>query len=91
MHHGLIACSAAVAILATLIAEGATHRADAASLTEVRRNGRANPSVIPYSNLTDRDGLPGFEVELAEVLAHEMGLQLGVIWVRNAGDAKNSD
>jgi hypothetical protein len=61
----------------------------------VRQNGIlrlcANPSALPYSNLTDRGGLPGFEVELAEVLAHEMGLQLGVIWVRNAGDAKNSD
>jgi polar amino acid transport system substrate-binding protein len=95
MHHGLIPCSAAIAILATLIAEGTTHRAAAASLTEVRQNGIlrlcANPSALPYSNLTDRDGLPGFEVELAEVLAHEMGLQLGVIWVRNAGDAKNSD
>jgi ABC-type amino acid transport substrate-binding protein len=95
MHHGLIPCSAAIAILATLIAEGTTHRADAASLTEVRQNGIlrlcANPSALPYSNLTDRGGLPGFEVELAEVLAREMGLQLGMIWVRNAGDAKNSD
>ena len=95
MHHSLIPGSAAIAILATLIAEGTTHPADAASLTEVRQNGIlrlcANPSALPYSNLTDRGGLPGFEVELAEVLAHEMGLQLGVIWVRNTGDIKNSD
>jgi polar amino acid transport system substrate-binding protein len=95
MHHGLIPCSAAIAMLATFVAEATTHRADAASLTEVRQNGIlrlcANPSALPYSNLTDRGGLPGFEVELAEVLAHEMGLQLGVIWVRNAGEANNSD
>src|SRR6476646_7070551 len=95
MHHGLISCSAAIAILATLIAESTTRRADAASLTEVRQNDIlrlcANPSALPYSNLTDRGGLPGFEVELAEVLAHEMGLQFGAIWVRNAGDMKNSD
>jgi len=95
MHHGLIPGSAAIAMLATLIAEGTTHRADAASLAEVRQNGIlrlcANPSALPYSNLTDRGGLAGFEVELAEVLAHEMGLQLGVVWVRNAGDIKNSD
>src|SRR3982074_262424 len=41
--------------------------------------------------LTDRGGLAGFKVELAEVLAHEMGFELGVTWVRNAGDIKNSD
>src|ERR1700704_6759008 len=95
MHHGLIPCSAAIAILATLIAEGTTHRAAAASLTEVRQNGIlrlcANPSALPYSNLTDRGGLAGFKVELAEVLAHEMGLELGVTRVRNAGDIKNLD
>ncbi|TMJ45950.1 MAG: transporter substrate-binding domain-containing protein [Alphaproteobacteria bacterium] len=95
MHHGLIAGSAAIAILATLIAQGTTHRADAASLAEVRQNGIlrlcANPSALPYSNLTDRGRLAGFEVELAEVLAHEMGFELGVTWVRNAGDIKNSD
>jgi polar amino acid transport system substrate-binding protein len=95
MHHGLISGSAAIAILATLIAEGTTHRSDAASLREVRQNGIlrlcANPSALPYSNLTDRGGLAGFEVELAEVLAHEIGLELGVVWVRNAGDIKNSD
>jgi ABC-type amino acid transport substrate-binding protein len=95
MHHGLIAGSAAIAILVTLIAEGTTHRGNAASLTEVRQNGIlrvcANRSALPYSNLTDRGGSAGFEVELAEVLAHEMGLELGVVWVRNAGDTKNSD
>src|SRR5207247_3404188 len=36
-------------------------------------------------------GLAGFKVELAEALAHEMGFELGVTWVRNAGDIKNSD
>ncbi|WP_028346882.1 substrate-binding periplasmic protein [Bradyrhizobium murdochi] len=95
MYHGLIPGSAAIAILATLIAQGTTHRADAASLAEVRQNGIlrlcANPSALPYSNLTDRGGLAGFKVELAEVLAHEMGFELGVTWVRNAGDIKNSD
>ena len=95
MHHDLISSSAAIAILAMLITEGTTHRADAASLTEVRQNGIlrlcANPSALPYSNLADRGGVAGFEVELAEALAHEMGLELGVIWVRNAGNIKNSD
>lgn len=95
MH--LIRCSAAIwIILAMLIvAEGTTCCADAASLAKVRQQELlrlcANPSALPYSNLTDRGGPAGFQVELAEVLAHEMGLKLGVTWVRNAGDIKNSD
>jgi polar amino acid transport system substrate-binding protein len=95
VHIGLIASSVAVAVLATPIGEGATHCADAASLTEVLRNGAlrlcANPSALPYSNLTDRGGLAGFEVELAEALAHEMGLGLAANWVRNAGEMKKAD
>ena len=95
MHRGLIAGSVVLALLATLLTEGTTHRAYAASLAEVRQNGSlrlcANPSALPYSNLADRDGLAGFEVELAEAVAHEMGLGLGVTWVRSAGDMKNSD
>ena len=96
MHRGLIPCSAAIwIILAMLIvAEGTTRCADAASLAAVRQQDTlrlcANPSALPYSNLTNRGGLAGFQVELAEVLAHEMGLKLGVTWVRNAGDIKNS-
>jgi ABC-type amino acid transport substrate-binding protein len=84
-----------ISILATLIAGGTRHCADARSLAEVRQNGIlrlcASPSALPYSNLTDRGGLAGFEVELAEVLAHEMGLELGVTWVRNAGEIRNLD
>jgi len=94
MHRSLIPGNAVMAILATLITEGTTQRADAASLAEVRQTGSlrlcANPSALPYSNL-DGGGLAGFDVELAEVVANEMGLGLGVTWVRNAGDMKNSD
>jgi len=84
-----------IAVLATLIAAGTRNRADARSLAEVRQTGIlrlcANPSALPYSNLTDRGGLAGFEVELAEALAHEVGLELGVTWFRNAGEIKHSD
>ncbi|MCA1479635.1 MULTISPECIES: ABC transporter substrate-binding protein [Bradyrhizobium] len=92
VHCGLML---GIAVLATLIAAGTRNCADARSLAEVRQTGIlrlcANPSALPYSNLTDRGGLAGFEVELAEALAHEMGLELGVTWVRNAGELKNSD
>jgi ABC-type amino acid transport substrate-binding protein len=92
VHCGLML---GIAVLATLIAAGTRNRADARSLAEVRQTGIlrlcANPSALPYSNLTDRGGLAGFEVELAEALAHEIGLELGVTWVRNAGEIKHSD
>jgi ABC-type amino acid transport substrate-binding protein len=92
MHCGLML---GICVLAMLSAEGTRHCADARSLAEVRQNGTlrlcANPSALPYSNLTDRGGLAGFEVELAEALAHVMGLELGVTWVRNAGEIRNSD
>ena len=91
MHCGLML---GISLLATLIAEGTRHCADARSLAEVRQSGIlrlcANPSALPYSNLTDKSGLAGFEVEIAKVVAHEMGLGLGVTWVRNAGEIKNS-
>ena len=91
MHCGLMLGIA----VATLIAAGTRNCADARSLAEVRQTGIlrlcANPSALPYSNLTDRGGLAGFEVELAEALAHEMALELGVTWVRSAGEIKHSD
>lgn len=92
MHCGLML---GIAVLATLIAAGTRNCAHARSLAEVRQTGIlrlcANPSALPYSNLTDRGGLAGFEVELAEALAHEMGLELGVTWVRNAGEIEHSE
>ena len=95
MHRGLIPGSGVIAILAILLTAGAIQCADAASLAEVQQNGSlrlcANPSALPYSNLADGGDLAGFEVELAEVVAHEMGLGLGVRWVRNADEMKNSD
>ena len=91
MHCGLMLGIA----VATLIAAGTRNCADARSLAEVRQTGIlrlcANPSALPYSNLTDRGGLAGFEVKLAEALAHEIGLELGVTWVRNADEIKHSD
>jgi len=95
MHRVLIRGTAAMAILGALFTEGTGQRAEAASLAEVRQNGSlrlcAKPSALPFSNLADRGSLAGFEVELAEVVAQEMGLRLDVTWVRNAGDMKNSD
>jgi len=84
-----------IAVLATLIPAGTRNCAEARSLAEVRQNGIlrlcANPSALPYSNLTDRGGLAGFEIELAESMAHKMGLDLVVTWVRNAGEIRKSD
>ena len=94
-YRGLITSSAVIAILVTLVVESTTRRADAASLAELRQSGSlrlcANPSALPYSNLADKGNLAGFQIELARAVAREMGLELGVIWVRNAADIKNSD
>jgi ABC-type amino acid transport substrate-binding protein len=66
----------------------------AAPLDRVRENGSlrlcANPSALPFSN---RSGgtLRGFQVELAEAVAREMGLGLTPVWVRALGAGKGSD
>ena len=94
MHRAVNCCMAAMAMFATAF-PGASQRAGAASLAEVRQIGSlrlcANPSALPYSNLADKGGLAGFEVELAQALAKEMGLALDVKWVRSATDMKNAD
>jgi ABC-type amino acid transport substrate-binding protein len=63
----------------------------AAPLNQVRRNGSlrlcANPAAPPFSNRADKDR-PGFQVELAEALAREMGLALTLVWTRGLGANK---
>src|SRR6266511_3572539 len=66
--------------------------ADAASLEEVQQRGSlrlcANPSALPYSNRPGHlGGLPGFQVELSDAVAREMGLGLTVAWIRGANAA----
>jgi polar amino acid transport system substrate-binding protein len=60
--------------------------AGAASLENVEQYGSlrlcANPAAPPYSKRSTQDGLPGFQIEMAEAVAHEMGLGLTVVWVR---------
>jgi hypothetical protein len=66
--------------------------ADAASLEEVQQRGSlrlcANPSALPYSNRPSHlGGLRGFQVELADAVARELGLGLTVAWIRGANAA----
>ena len=51
----------------------------------------ANPAEPPYSIWSDRNDLPGFQIELAEAVAHAMGLGLVVDWERNPGNAAKCD
>jgi polar amino acid transport system substrate-binding protein len=64
---------------------------DAASLDKVQQNGSlrlcANPDALPHSNRPGRPGLPGFQVEMAEAVAREMGLGLTVAWIRTPNAA----
>src|SRR6266480_2971398 len=64
---------------------------DAAPLEKVQQNGSlrlcANPAALPYSNRASYPSLPGFQVELAEAIAREMGLDLTVAWIRTPNAA----
>jgi ABC-type amino acid transport substrate-binding protein len=88
-RNGFIVC-----LLVTLVA-GAIQPASAASLDAVRKNGSlhlcAHPAAPPYSNRSDQNGLPGFQVELAEAIAHAMGLGLVVDWVNKPGSVASCD
>jgi len=82
------------ALLASLVV-GSIQPARSASLDEVRKSGSlhlcANPAAPPYSIRSDQNGLPGFQIELAEAVAHTMGLGLVVDWGRNPGNAAKCD
>lgn len=86
--------AAAVLVLASVAATG-TGPAAAASLEQVRRNGSlglcANPVALPFASR--EPGPAGFQVEIAEALAREMGLGLTVQWVwsRNAARRVSCD
>jgi len=64
---------------------------DAAPLEKVQQNGSlglcANPAALPHSNRSTYPSLPGFQVELAEAIAREMGLGLTVAWIRTPNAA----
>jgi polar amino acid transport system substrate-binding protein len=76
-----------VVSLAMLLLLGGTRLSGAATLDEVRGRGTlrlcANPAALPYSSRS-ADGLPGFQVELAQAVAREMRLTLTVVWARSA-------
>jgi ABC-type amino acid transport substrate-binding protein len=84
-----------VAALLTSLIVGALRPASSASLDEVRKSGSlhlcANPAAPPYSIRSDRNDLPGFQIELAEAVAHAMGLRLVVDWGSYPGNATKCD
>ena len=84
--------SAVVLALMVSLAAMPARLADAASLEEVQQRGSlrlcANPSALPYSNRPSHlGGLRGFQVELADAVAREMGVGLTVAWIRGANAA----
>jgi polar amino acid transport system substrate-binding protein len=72
---------------------GGLAAADAASLETVRERGVfavcAHPDALPYSS-QDRV-LPGFQIELAEALAHQLGVRLRVDWIVFTRHARRAD
>jgi polar amino acid transport system substrate-binding protein len=81
-----------VGALAFALAAG-TLSADAASLTTIRERGIfdvcAHPDALPYSS-QDRL-LPGFQLELAEAIAKQLGLRLHVEWIVFTRHARRVD
>jgi polar amino acid transport system substrate-binding protein len=67
--------------------------AAAAPYEQVKRTGSlsvcANPDALPYSSR--QSGPPGFQVELAQAVAREMGLGLAVNWVWERRSARKVD
>lgn len=81
----------ALATLTAALATGSAQHLGAATLDQVKQRGSlrlcASPAALPFSNRSD-DGLPGFQIELAEAVAHEMGLGLALAWIRAPSAAK---
>jgi ABC-type amino acid transport substrate-binding protein len=82
-----------VALLVILVT--AVQPAGAAPLEEIRKTGTlrlcAHPAALPYSNRSAPDGRPGFQVELAEAIAHAMDLHLTVAWTQLPANATRCD
>jgi polar amino acid transport system substrate-binding protein len=80
-----------VATLVLLLAASAP--ADAASLATVQERGTfgicAHPDALPYSS-QDRT-LPGFQLEIAEAIAAQLGVRLRVEWIVFTRHARRTD
>ena len=80
------------AVLAVALVAGALS-ADAASLAVVRERGTlgvcAHPDALPYSS-QDRN-MPGFQLELAEALAKQLGVRLRTEWIVFTRHARRVD
>jgi polar amino acid transport system substrate-binding protein len=80
-----------VAIAVMLAASGLS--ADAASLATVRERGTfgvcAHPDALPYSS-QDRTS-PGFQIEIAEAIARQLGVRLRVDWIVFTRHARRID
>ena len=79
LRRGPLTCI--VTVLALVLA--AASPAGARTLDAIKQRGRlvvcANPNALPFS--TKSGDRPGFELELAEALAKELGVALEVAWV----------
>src|SRR5215813_13688963 len=88
MRREWIASTAGVVALVA-----ATLSADAAPLESVRERGTfgicAHPDALPYSS-QDRT-TPGFQVEIAEAIAKQLGVRLHVDWIVFTRHARRTD
>jgi polar amino acid transport system substrate-binding protein len=72
-----------IAIVALALVAATASSTQAASLAEIRERGTfavcAHPDALPYSS-QDRL-LPGFQIELADAIARQLGVRLRVEWI----------
>jgi ABC-type amino acid transport substrate-binding protein len=82
-------------LAAFLLVGAAAGLAAAARLEAVRGRGAlrlcANPAALPYSSRSGENGLAGFQPELAQAIAAEMGLGLAVAWAPGAARSGGCD
>ena len=69
--------------LSTALVMAPTHDASARTLEQIKSLGAisvcANPEALPYSN--DKENLPGFQIEIARLVARALSVQLNVDWI----------
>jgi polar amino acid transport system substrate-binding protein len=82
-----------IIVMIALLLLGAATSASAASLTAVRERGTfnvcAHPNALPYSS--ENRSTPGFQLEIADAIAKQLGVGLRVEWIVFTRHARRLD
>jgi polar amino acid transport system substrate-binding protein len=85
--------ASALAMLAVVIGSGAICSADARTLASIKESGAirlcAHPNSLPFASRTAEP--PGFQVELGQALAKQLGVSLTMGWILISYDLPRTD